>query len=610
MLKKLFLFGVFAFFLILFFPINSYAATNFSTDYNVSYSIKENAFAHVNLNIVIKNLTAQYFTPTYDIQTGFQNITNLNTFDEDGQLNPTIDHKSGGTSIGITFNKRAVGLDNKHTLNISFDTDEVAQHLGSIWEINIPGISNKNDFTSFNTTVIYPNSLSKPSYIKPNVLPITEQSVNKLIFTKDQLGTSGISITFGSFQIYAFNLIYHLGNDNLFPVKTEIALPPSTNYQKIIIDDMNPKPRNVKIDSDGNWLAEYYLRPSQYLNVEVTGKVKINLFPTSELLTNDEIQKYLQPKPYWDSDNNKIKDLAIQLKTPKAIYDYVVRNLSYDFSRVSSEKPRLGALNVLNSPNSAVCLEFTDLFIALSRAAGIPAREIDGFAYTKNTQERPLSLVKDILHAWPEYYDSNSKKWIMVDPTWGNTTGGVDYFNTLDFDHFVFVIKGQSSSYPVPAGGYKLLQDKSLKDVNVEIGSNFKQDVLLKPNINLPSNVLGGFPIALSVNIQNSGNSISENNSFTVQTDYLDPKQQTIYFQNIPPFGSIEVPISFNKTPFLTNKSDAVKITLANSIYSQKIRILPIFFHKWVLLGGIIFLAITTLSIIIFRSRRISIPQQ
>ena len=113
----------------------------------------------------------------------------------------------------------------------------------------------------------------------------------------------------------------------------------------------------------------------------------------------------------------------------------------------------MGALSALNNPTSAVCLEFTDLFVALSRAAGIPAREIDGYAYTNNAHDRPLSLTEDVLHAWPEYYDFDKKAWIMVDPTWGNTTGGIDYFNALDFDHIAFVIKGENSGYPIPAGG-------------------------------------------------------------------------------------------------------------------------------------------------------------
>ncbi len=608
MIKRLFLFVSLAVLLTLLLPPKSFASVNFSTDYNVSYTVKENATTRVNLNVVITNLSSQYFTPTYNMQVGFKNINNLTASDEDGPLTPTATQKPEGADIQITFNKRVVGLGNKHTLNISFDTDEVAENLGNIWEINIPGIAKENDFTTFNTTVSYPSALGKPSYIKPNILPA--ESTNKLTFTKDQLATSGISITFGSFQIYEFNLAYHLGNKNLFPVKTEIALPPSTNYQEVTIDSMNPKPLNVRVDIDGNWLAQYYLPPSKNLDVEVKGKAKINLTPKGEPLTNEQLHEYLKPAPFWESDNSKIKDLAQQLKTPEAIYNYVVRNLNYDYSRVELSKPRLGAVNALNTPTSAVCLEFTDLFIALSRAAGIPAREINGFAYTKNTKERPLSLVKDILHAWPEYYDFNKKTWIMIDPTWGNTTGGVDYFNTLDFDHFAFVIKGQDSSYPVPAGGYKLSQDKNLKDVNVKIGGDFNPSVALKPDINLQNEAMGGFPIELIIKVQNSGNSISENKNITVTTAYLSPKEQTIYFQKIPPYGFAEIPVEFGKTSFLTNRTDAVKITLGNNVYTKKIRILPIVLNKWVLIGGVIFFAISTLSIIIARSRRISILRQ
>ncbi|GAI19887.1 unnamed protein product, partial [marine sediment metagenome] len=67
----------------------------------------------------------------------------------------------------------------------------------------------------------------------------------------------------------------------------------------------------------------------------------------------------------------------------------------------------MGALKALNSKNPVVCMEFTDLFIALCRAAGIPVREVNGYAHTNNPKLRPLSLTLDVLHAWPEYYDEN-----------------------------------------------------------------------------------------------------------------------------------------------------------------------------------------------------------
>src|SRR5258707_13577173 len=101
-------------------------------------------------------------------------------------------------------------------------------------------------------------------------------------------------------------------------------------------------------------------------------------------------------------------------------------------------------------------MEFTDLFIAMARAAGIRAREINGYAYTENKDSEPLSLVADVLHSWPEYWDKYNKEWILVDPTWGNTTHGIDFFHKLDLRHFTFVIHGVNSEFPLSPGSYKL----------------------------------------------------------------------------------------------------------------------------------------------------------
>jgi hypothetical protein len=59
-----------------------------------------------------------------------------------------------------------------------------------------------------------------------------------------------------------------------------------------------------------------------------------------------------------------------------------------------------------------------------------------------------------VLHAWPEYYDETQHLWKPIDPTWGNTTGGVDYFDQFDVSHFVFTYNGTSSTDPFGAGAY------------------------------------------------------------------------------------------------------------------------------------------------------------
>src|SRR3989338_1699172 len=415
-MNKLFVFLVLLLVFFLFFPNSSFSASNFSTDYDIRYTIFENQNTHVEINITLTNQTSVYYASSYKIRVGFEQIENIKAFDPDGNILGNVSKDNEEQTIEVNFNKRVTGIGNKLNFNISFDTKEVAQKLGNIWEVNIPGFSTQPDYSTLNVQVTVPQSFGKASYIKPQIKNLPQKG-DTYTFTKEELEKSGISMAFGDSQIYKFNLTYHLQNKNLFPIRTEIALPPNTNYQDVQIENIDPRPTNVRVDNDGNWLAEYSLPPGKKMDVEAKGKIKISLSPKKEPKTDNELSKYLKPKNYWEADNDKIKKLAQSLKTPRAIYDYVSDYLKYDYSRVSSNKPRLGALNLIDDPSSAVCLEFTDLFIALSRAAGIPAREIDGYAYTQDSKKRPLSLIKDILHAWPQYYDKDLKTWVMVDPT-------------------------------------------------------------------------------------------------------------------------------------------------------------------------------------------------
>lgn len=582
------------------------ASSNFSAAYDVTYRVDESGITRVAFVISLTNTTEQYYASSYKISLGFDNITAVSASDPDGVITPQIVKTDTGYSIETTFNKRVVGLGNTLAFNLSFDTPDVAQKQGKIWEINIPGLSKQDEFSSFNVHVRVPASFGPPTYIKP------AQADNNLDFSKETLGKSGISIAFGDAQIYSFNLKYRLKNSNLFPVKTEIALPPTTNYQDIFIEDINPPPLNVTEDKDGNWLAQYYLLPSEKKEIIAKGNAKISLYPKKQILTEQDRTEYLKEKPHWQTTDPKIKELAKTLKTPLAIYEYVVKTLQYDFSRVSENKPRLGAKGSLDNPSSAVCLEFTDLFVALARAAGIPAREIDGFAYTQNEKQRPLSLVKDILHAWPEYYDETLQTWVMVDPTWGNTTGGVDYFTTLDFDHFVFVIKGRNSSYPVPAGGYKLAGDENVKDVEVEFAESLAQnqgtfDIVL----NMPETVLSGLPIKGQVILKNKNQALLSPQFATVEIPALSRQKKYLTFSKIPPYGSTALAFAFEKTSFLTNKNATVKIRVGNEELVKTIKITPLIFSKQILLGGVLVaVIIAILSIIATRAWRLPFFRQ
>lgn len=530
---------------------------------NATYTVKESALTHVEFNMVLTNTTSKHYASSYKSSVGFEDIQNIKAWDTSGGLETKIDKSSGKTTIEVVFNKKIVGINKQVPFNMSFDTSDVLQNQENIKEVSIPGIQDATAFKEFNVHVKVPSSFGDPVYIKPTNTQIATAA--HLDFSIDQLKKSGISIAFGEKQVYEFTLQYNLKNTNFFPIKTEIALPPSTNYQDVYFDSITPKPIQVLKDVDGNWMAQYQLKPTEQQVVVVKGIAKLQLDPKREKLDDKTLSDYTKEEKYWEL-NSDIKNLSKQLKTPEEIYNYVVKTLHYDFSRVSSNKPRLGALEALQNPNSAVCLEFTDLFIALARASGIPAREVDGFANTQNSKQRPLSKIKDILHAWPEYYDKSLETWVMVDPTWGNTTGGVDYFNVLDFDHFAFVIRGINSQYPVPAGGYKFAGKEDEKNIQVSISKRDPQAIFdSQAEVNFAKEYMAFFPIGGSVIVQNNGNTLLPAQDVRVTAADLLPHSQDLTSPDIPPYGYAVLPVMFEKKAIF----DKRKIYTYNTTWKQ-----------------------------------------
>ncbi|HUQ85878.1 MAG TPA: transglutaminase domain-containing protein [Candidatus Limnocylindrales bacterium] len=552
------------------------ASSNFITDYKVIYNIEKTGQTLVNIEISLTNKTSKNFATEYQMNLGFDDISDFKSSDVQGNINAKLQKKENGYDAILPLNRKSVGEGKKNTFNISFLTKSITKNNGDIWDINIPGISNPSDYNKFEVVVKHPDSFGKPTYIKPNF------GNDSLIFDKESLGKSGISIGFGKEQNYQFDLTYHLKNPNLYPIKTKIALPPDTGYQRVFIKDINPRPKSISIDQDGNWLAEYSLSPAQKLDITVRGNSIIQLNPKSSELTAIENDLYTRSTKFWQTEDKNIEKLATELKTPERIYDYVVKTLKYDFSRVSENKSRKGAVNALLPPNSAVCREYTDLFIAITRAAGIPSREINGYANTGSTKNRPLSLVKDVLHSWPEYYDVTNKSWIMVDPTWGATTGGVDYFDTLDFDHFAFVVKGESDSYPIPAGGYKSDKERNFKDVKVIYSkSDFDQQEKLQLNAPVSNKYIAGTPININVEITNGGPGAILPQDFHVSSNELSPNDQISEIPLIPPGGKHIVKLRFMPTNILTKKSALFTIRFGDKKIEQRVNIIPLFLYPW-----------------------------
>ena len=556
---KIFSVFIFLFFL---FPKLIFASGEFNTDFDVTYEVKETGVTEVTNKITLTNVFSNMYATSYSIVLDSINPTNVKAYGLNSAYPTRIVKEGDKTTIKIDFPDTVVGKDKSRTFYVSFDETTFAVRTGEVWEISIPGISEEATFNSYYLRLLIPEKLGQEAYISPSPRQKSNQNgFLTYVFNKTDVEKTGIVAGFGAFQVFSFNLNYHLENPLAKSSTTEITLPPDTAYQKVYYENISPRPTNMYVDSDGNWIAEFRLEARQRIDVTTNGFVQIFSNYRSFLEPNTEsLNQNLVPLEYWDINNPEIVKLAQTLNTPKKIYDFVSTKLKYDYSRVKPNVERLGGVRALQNPESAICMEFTDLFITIARSAGIPAREVNGFAYTENPDIQPLSLVNDVLHAWPEYYDSEKGVWIPVDPTWGSTTGGVDYFSKLDLRHFTFVVHGKDSTKPYAAGSYKLGANPQ-KDVFVSFGS--------LPTVRNSKLELGA-KIAIWVPFISNKLDLSISNSGPVAVYNLIPK---VYFDGIEqtsknnldvllPFQtyktSLDIPFSFlaSKTP------DIIKIVV------------------------------------------------
>jgi len=581
------------------------AEGEFRTDVEVTYKVNETGITTVTTNITLENLFTDFYATAYTLSLDNIKPSNLNAFENERKLPLEVKSEGTKTNIIITFPDVLVGRGEKRIFSVSYDDATIAQRTGEVWEIAIPRLSSDSSFSSYNLTFLVPNSFGEEAYISPSAERKEIRDGFKIYtFNKNIISKTGIMAGFGEFQVFSFRLVYHLENPLIKSASVEIALPPDTSLQKVYYSSINPKPNNIKVDADGNWLATYVLTPRQRVDIKAEGSVQIFSGPRPFYIPSEStLSNNLRPTEFWQADNFAISELATKYKTPKEIYDFVVNYLSYDIQRVKPNLERLGAIDALKNPNSAICMEFTDLFIAIARAAKIPAREINGFAYTENPKIQPLSLVSDILHSWPEYWDQDKKTWVAIDPTWGSTTGGIDFFNKLDLRHFAFVIHGTDSQKPYPPGSYKLGPNPQ-KDVFVNFGS---LPIERSPKIKITGNVDKFIPFTsqkIIVGLENEG--VASSYNLTAQAFFDDKLVESKDIPLLTPYGkyefSIKVPFSFlgRNTPHI------IKITAGEESLDIKGAKLEVIIYN---LASIFFISLIITLGILFKLGKIKIPK-
>ncbi len=245
-MKKVLLNLFICLFVYLFIPLSSVeAAGEFRADYNVSYSVTPAGSTIVTQQVSLTNNQTNFYPKQYSVSIDTDKISDVIARDDGGVIIPDVKQANGKTTILLTFNQQVVGVGKKLSFTLRFQNQDIATHNGSIWEVNIPGVTPDPDLASYNVSLDVPDNFGPNAYLYP--LP-----ANGRKWTLEQMLKGGVSAAYGEKQIFNLDLSYFLENSKVTPMETEIALPPDTAFQKVEITSLDPKPIKIVRDNYGN----------------------------------------------------------------------------------------------------------------------------------------------------------------------------------------------------------------------------------------------------------------------------------------------------------------------------------------------------------------------
>lgn len=444
----------------------THAAAEFTYKTDVNYTVDSDGTTHVSENYEVTNNTSNQYLSSLALSTPTDEVKNLTVkYDDGGAIPNDVVKKSADgqgykydyKQVNISFDRKITGKGRVWSFAIAYDTTKLVENKGSAHTVFIPAISptNSEDYT---ITLTVPGNFGQPhsSGAKPT---FAGTDSGKTIYTIDRndLKKQSLALVFGDSTIYKVNFNYPLKNTTNKTQTMTITLPPDTSSQKIYVNSLDPKPIQTRLDEDGNVLADYTVPAGGEITVktDVEAVVKyleydLNASGKKSDIPVNLVTKYTKASRYWQSTG---ADIILKAKTAtsgegkvidivKALDKLVVDTLSYNNGKIKYNI-RQGAEKALQNPNNAVCLEYSDLLIALLRSQGIPARMPIGYGYSGNL--KPSSSVSDSLHSWVEVYVPGIG-WMNVDPTWGEK---FDNFGKSDLDHFAFAVWGQVDAAPV-----------------------------------------------------------------------------------------------------------------------------------------------------------------
>lgn len=475
-------------------------------------------FTISNPNYFIAQGSTESFTIFFPIQNDpfqeekkQQTLDSISISDSRGRdLDYTIlEENPNSLVIGISLPEQ-ISFNNPYSITLQYNAYGLLVKTGAIIDVYVPAFSESYLFStdqyteSITTTVVIPDSLGEVNFVTTeHVRSDTDSSTEISINAQDLIGTPAW-IQIGTQQFYSFDLTqpyqktsvapFFLNTISL-PIPRDIQSGPIT--QTVFYEQIQPSPSRIYEDENQNLIAEFKIPSNSTGEIHVSGFISLSQNPnypvdtwgTKSDIPQSIINQSTNPGEFWEVNNEEIQAVANELSQSENLYDQILNTYNYvidkiDYSTVKrfGINERQGALKTLQG-GAAVCMEYSDLFITLMRAQGIPARAAFGYGYS--TLDYDSQEDTTVNHQWAEVYVPGEDTWIAVDTTWGD--GGPELIGG-DLNHVYFHVATKDPNTPSSTsieylGNLEAIQERStnvLAIENIPTGSYLDSNDLLQ----------------------------------------------------------------------------------------------------------------------------------
>jgi len=520
---------------------------NASSKYDIRIVIDDKANATVHYNITLVNKGKQFFIRDYSVLTSHSDIINVSIKEQGKNVDFKKEHLEENVRLKIPLSEPLLSKGDKTSITLIYETKKLMKKEGLLWYLNVPPIKTEETLTNLKFTIVVPNDYGSVAYLSKGGIESKQKEHNKVFTYIRKNSQTEELLMFGTHQQFEFVYTYELDNTTDDETTYKITLPPDSNYQKSYFLHADPLPDHTFTDAEGNIIVEYIVKPSDQQSVRISGFSKYSILDNTQAVSSGMYSAYLKETRVWNYSHENIKAILAGLpvssnssyEKASSVYKYLLSK--YDLASVMGKRKKVS--HILQSKKELSCLGFSDSFVTLTRAIGVPSRLIVGYS--------PLLSDNQLLHFWTEFYYEDEGRWIVVDPCMRKTKQ-YKAFNSFDINRFTLAYWGLSDHYPeviIPLTAYQESMPENL-ELNASSYDFTKDDE--EVSIEMSAGSIDPFTntLPLTLRVNNSSLNILRFNEISLNGKliYLELfEQDTLYEESVFPSENRVIHVIFDQ---------------------------------------------------------------